>query len=162
MWETWVRSLGWEDPLEKGKTAHSNILASKIPWTVKSMGCQRVRHDWMTFAFTFHLVLWFLNVDVQPCHLPYYHIQLIFIHGLKLPGSYAILFFTALDSTFQNQSHPQLSFSLWPSHFILIGTISNCPLFFPSNILDTLQPGGAHLPVSFFFLFLLSMGFSRQ
>ena len=34
MWETWVRSLGWEDPLEKGKATHSNILAWRIPWTV--------------------------------------------------------------------------------------------------------------------------------
>jgi len=32
--ETWVQSLGWEDPLEKGKAAHSNILAWRIPWTV--------------------------------------------------------------------------------------------------------------------------------
>ena len=34
MWETWVQSLGWEDPLEKGNAIHSNILAWKIPWTV--------------------------------------------------------------------------------------------------------------------------------
>ena len=34
MQETWVRSLGWEDPLEKGKTTHSSILARRIPWTV--------------------------------------------------------------------------------------------------------------------------------
>ena len=34
MWETWVRSLGWEDPLEKGMATHSNILAWRIPWTV--------------------------------------------------------------------------------------------------------------------------------
>ena len=33
VWETWVRSLGWEDPLEKGKATHSNILAWRIPWT---------------------------------------------------------------------------------------------------------------------------------
>ena len=32
MRETWVRSLGWEDPLEKGKVIHSNILAWRIPW----------------------------------------------------------------------------------------------------------------------------------
>ena len=32
--ESWVRSLGWEDPLEKGKTTHSSILAWRIPWTV--------------------------------------------------------------------------------------------------------------------------------
>ena len=40
MWETWVRSLGWEDPLEKGKATHSSILAWRIPWTVQSMGCK--------------------------------------------------------------------------------------------------------------------------
>ena len=34
MWETQVRSLGWEDPLKKGKATHSNVLAWKIPWTV--------------------------------------------------------------------------------------------------------------------------------
>ena len=34
MQETWVGSLGWEDPLEKGMTTHSNILAWRIPWTV--------------------------------------------------------------------------------------------------------------------------------
>ena len=32
--ETWVQSLGWEDPLEKGKVTHSNILAWRIPWSV--------------------------------------------------------------------------------------------------------------------------------
>ena len=34
MWETWVRSLGWEDRLVKGKATHSSILAWRIPWTV--------------------------------------------------------------------------------------------------------------------------------
>ena len=34
MQKTWVRSLGWEDPLEKGKATHSSILAWRIPWTV--------------------------------------------------------------------------------------------------------------------------------
>ena len=37
MQETWVRSLGWEDPLEKGKATHSSILAWRIPW-----GCKEV------------------------------------------------------------------------------------------------------------------------
>ena len=45
MWETRVRSLGWEDPLEKGTAAHSSILAWRMPWTVKPVGSQRVRHD---------------------------------------------------------------------------------------------------------------------
>ena len=44
MWETWVRSLGWENPLETGKATHSSILAWRIPWT-KSMGSQRVRYN---------------------------------------------------------------------------------------------------------------------
>ena len=40
MWETWVRSLGWEDPLEKGQATHSSILAWRIPWTVYPWGCR--------------------------------------------------------------------------------------------------------------------------
>ena len=43
--ETWVRFLGREDPLEKGKATHSSILAWRIPWTVESKGSQRVGHD---------------------------------------------------------------------------------------------------------------------
>ena len=43
MRETWVQSLGWEDPLEKGKASHSSILAWRIPWTVwNSVGSQRI------------------------------------------------------------------------------------------------------------------------
>ena len=50
MLETWVQSLGWEGPLEKGMATHSSILAWKIPWTeepggLQSMGSQRVRQD---------------------------------------------------------------------------------------------------------------------
>ena len=40
MQETWVRSLDWEDPLEKGMASHSSILAWKIPWTEESGGLQ--------------------------------------------------------------------------------------------------------------------------
>ena len=50
MWETWVQSLGWEGPLEKGTATHSSILAWRIPWTVYSKGSQRVRHNWEAFA----------------------------------------------------------------------------------------------------------------
>ena len=45
MRETWVRSLSREDALEKGKATHSSILAWRIPWTIQSMGLQRVGHD---------------------------------------------------------------------------------------------------------------------
>ena len=50
MWETWVRSLGQEVPLEKEMVAHSSILAWQIPWTeepgrLQSTGSQRVGYD---------------------------------------------------------------------------------------------------------------------
>ena len=48
--ETWIRSLGWQDPLEKGMATHTSILAWRIPWAEKSgalqsMRSQRVEHD---------------------------------------------------------------------------------------------------------------------
>ena len=50
MRETWVRSLGWEDPLEKEMATHSSVLVWKIPWTeeplrLQCMGSQRIGHD---------------------------------------------------------------------------------------------------------------------
>ena len=45
MWKTWVRSLGWEDPMEKGKATCSSILAWRIPWTVWSM--DEVTKSWI-------------------------------------------------------------------------------------------------------------------
>ena len=58
MWETWVRALGWEDPLEKETAPHSSILAWRIPWTEEPggpqpMGSQKVGQDRATFTFTF-------------------------------------------------------------------------------------------------------------
>ena len=50
MQETRVRSLGWEDPLEKGKATHSSILAWRIPRTVQSTRSQRVGHNRATFT----------------------------------------------------------------------------------------------------------------
>ena len=43
MWETWVRSLGWEEPLEKRKAPHSSILAWRIPWTVHRFAKSQTR-----------------------------------------------------------------------------------------------------------------------
>ena len=61
MLETQVRSLGWEDTLEKGMVIHSSILAWKIPGTEEpggsqSMGSQRIRHDGMTNTFIFTIL----------------------------------------------------------------------------------------------------------
>ena len=62
-----VRSLGWEDPLEKEMATHSSILAGKISWTeepggLQSMGLQRVGHDWFTY-----LLIYLLTVDSRCC-----------------------------------------------------------------------------------------------
>jgi len=64
MWETWVWSLGWEDPLEKEMATHSSILAWRIPWTeepgrLQPTGSQRVGHDWATsLHFTMGPIPW--------------------------------------------------------------------------------------------------------
>ena len=75
--ETWVQSLGWEDPLEKGKATHSSILAWRIPWTIQSMGSQRVGHSWATFTtpsclFWLPEATWFLDPLTNG---PFFHLQ---------------------------------------------------------------------------------------
>ena len=60
--KTWVWFLGWEDPLEKGMTTNSSILAWRIPWTeepggLQCIGLQRVGHDWASNTFTFTDIL---------------------------------------------------------------------------------------------------------
>ena len=63
MREAQVRSLGWEDPLEKDMTTHSSTLSWKIPWTeehgrLQSTGSQRVGHDWATSLSFFPFTTW--------------------------------------------------------------------------------------------------------
>ena len=79
MQETWVRSLGQEDPLEKEMATHSSTLAWKIPWTEKpgrlqSMGSQRVGHNWATSLLSMcwweqQLLLWKKNVKEETLSL---------------------------------------------------------------------------------------------
>ena len=59
MQETWVQSLGQEDPLEKGMATHSSILAWRVPWTeepggLQPVGLKRVGQDCVTNTFTFN------------------------------------------------------------------------------------------------------------
>ena len=102
MRETWVQSLGWEDPLEKGTTTHSNILAWRISWTgawqSTVRGSQRVRQDWATFTFTVLVIgiifikpdfisslanlvgiFYHVNHTLSVC-IPIYSIYLLFIY----------------------------------------------------------------------------------
>ena len=57
MRETWVQSLGWEDPLEKGMATHSSILAWRIPWTAEPGRVHEVTKSWTQLSelhFHFH------------------------------------------------------------------------------------------------------------
>ena len=77
MQETRVRTLCWEDPLEKEMAAYSSILAWKIPWIMEpgrlpSMGSQRVGHDWVT-SLSLSLVVWWLSLQTPSAGRPEFH-----------------------------------------------------------------------------------------
>ena len=71
--ETQVRSLGWEDPLDKGLATHSSILDYRILWTeelgeLQSMGSQRVGHDGVTYTRSFSFAgSWVFFVLLEMC-----------------------------------------------------------------------------------------------
>ena len=95
MWEAWVRSLGWEDPLEKEMATHSSTLAWKISWTeepgrLQSMGSQRVRHDWATSLSLLHGRR---NSPWDPC-------------CLLLVGSFAVVVFIMHRVLLFHRFHP--------------------------------------------------------
>ena len=70
IWETWIWSLGWEDPLEEGVAIHSSILPWRNPWTeepdgLQSMGSQRAGHVWATKHSTAqHVGCWNLGCSL--------------------------------------------------------------------------------------------------
>ena len=73
MLDTWVQSLGWEDPLEKGMATHSSILSSEVPWTeepggLQSMGSQRAGHVWIQRSTKQERILWDLNLSIGQRH----------------------------------------------------------------------------------------------
>ena len=70
---------GLERPLEKGKATHSSILAWRIPWTVQSMGSQRVRHDWVSFTF---MAMWHRS-DQWNVSRRYWTLLRMILHFLK-------------------------------------------------------------------------------
>ena len=72
MREIWVRSLGWEDPLEKEMATHSSILAWRTPWTeepggLQSTGSQRIGHNWTSDLTVVSLIL--ILIFILMCHL---------------------------------------------------------------------------------------------
>ena len=116
MQETWVWSLGWEDPLEKGMASHFSILAWRIPWTeepggLQFMGSQRVRHNWATNMSTLlHHWVWYSRksrLGVQSPELGFF----LFHHMSSLAPSSILS--VLLPSSFTS-IHPSVSF-LGPS-----------------------------------------------
>ena len=76
MRETWVRSLGWEDPLEKGLATHASVLAWRIPWTeepggLQSMGSKSQTQlsdlQFLELPFLIHLLYFFLKFPKLLC-----------------------------------------------------------------------------------------------
>ena len=68
--ETWVWSLGQEDPLEKRMATWYSILAWRIPWTeepgrLQSMGSQRAGHDWATNTYFYLLIVTFIFIEIS-------------------------------------------------------------------------------------------------
>ena len=94
-----------------------------------------------------------LNVDLHSCHLLLDHFQFALIHGTDIPGSYAILLFTASDlASITSHMHNWVLFLLWFHPFILSGVIYWAPTDLGSSSFSILS----------FCLFILFMGFSRQ
>ena len=101
MQETWVQSLGWEDPLEEEMATHSNVLACKIPWTeepgsLQSMGSQSVGHDWARACTHTH----------THTAVPHFPLPLVCATTILLPASE----FDCCRFLIQVES-----FSVWPS-----------------------------------------------
>ena len=120
------------------------LVMDREAWHAVIHGGQRVGHDWATE----------LNWECQRSLLSSPVWPLAICLGPNIPGSYAILFFTALDFAFTTRHiYNRASFPLWLSCFILSVSMSNCPPLFPSSILDILWPGGLIFQCHIFFPF---------
>ena len=81
--ETWVQSLGLEDPLEKGKATHSSVLAGRIPWIeepgrLQSLVSKRVRHDWTTEHTHIHEILILITILYLSCHVCVFCVSILY------------------------------------------------------------------------------------
>ena len=114
MWETWVQSLGQEDPLEKEMAPHSSTLAWKITWMeepvrLQSMGCKKSgTTEWLHFHF--HYILYaLLPPNTSVCIFPKIGIFLMYfsIVNLTLDENmcYIVLSICSLYSNFVNWSN---------------------------------------------------------
>ena len=120
VWETRVRSLGQEDPLEEKMATHSSILVWRIPWTeepggLPSMGSQRVRRDWHDLACSLCLMSTF-GVQAEM-----YKIFIFKPVLLKMCTSFFFLLFPYMRNLFGKLFEKQNSYeqSDWVAHLLL-------------------------------------------
>ena len=110
----------------------------------------------LSILLTIH---WFLRCQCSLLSAPAWPCPISLDSGPNLLDFYEILFFTALDFTFTTRPiHNWALFPLWSSHLILSGANCNCPLLFPSSILDTFWPWGSFSGVISFCFFILLWG----
>ena len=85
VWKTWVQSLAWEYPLEKGTATHSNILAWRIPWTIQSIYIQYIQ----TICYIVHRLYSLCNHGVAKSQTPLSNFHFPFLEwkgeGKKIP-----------------------------------------------------------------------------
>ena len=112
------RSLGWEDPLEKGMATHASILTWRISWTVQSMGSQRVGHD---FHFPF---LSFMAVQYVP---------------VVSSASFG-LFFLQACMVFSQAYSDSIQLKAQGSPLYTSGAISQCSSLYSSTLFYKHQP----------------------
>ena len=109
--ETWVWSLGWEDPLEKGKGTHLSILAWKVPWTLPSMGSQRGRHDWATFNWWSCYLLFLRELNDALLYIKYLELGMRLVLWLLLLLLHVeMMIFLCLSMTTGSKMKPSM---LW-------------------------------------------------
>ena len=105
MWETWVRSLSWEDFLEKGKATHSSVLAWRIPWTVHGVAKSQTQTERLSLSHSLYFPsqnvwLWVINHTI----IIIWFIKIFFIH------SFMYSFHLFLISSASLRSLPFLSY----------------------------------------------------
>ena len=137
-------SLGWEDPLEKGKATHSSILAWRIPGELCSPWDRRVRWDCGTFTFTFHFRCSVNGLFKQMM----FRTELKWFHSLYLVSMYSISIIghlRTLDSCLLPQTIPRLySYCrVWSAHI-------SCLDIYSSLLTCFLHPSPFFLPSGYF------------
>ena len=150
MWQTWVQSLGWEDPLEKGMVTHSSVLAWTTPMgsgagRIQSLVSQRVGHGWATKHSSAYLTSHRLE---PPSYLPSLHPTPPGCHKFpcvmkQLPTSSLFTYGNICIQCYSlDSSHPLLSLLCPEVHNSLH---LNCYSYSANRFISTIFPDFIHM-----------------